>query len=115
MQGAYKLSEHFAKLDDRCILSNEIVNTTFRSKSQKDHYVQLVVGTRFEPLQIPGQANYALSVRQPFPSNTGLGFSREMAVATIGPFQMLRSLCVMDTNFMILRCLLLKLWRNECL
>ena len=37
-------------------------------------------------------------MRQPFPSNTGLRFSREMAVATIGPSQMLRSLCVIDTN-----------------
>jgi hypothetical protein len=29
VQGAYKLSEYFAKPDDRCILCNEIVNTTF--------------------------------------------------------------------------------------
>jgi hypothetical protein len=43
------------------------------------------------------------------PSNIGLCFSREMAVATIGPFQMLRSLCVIDTNFKILRQFLLKL------
>jgi hypothetical protein len=64
--------------------------------------------------QIPGHPNYARSVRQQFPSNTGLRFSREMAVAIIEPFQMLRSLCVTDTNFTILR-LLLKLWRNEIL
>jgi hypothetical protein len=51
----------------------------------------------------PGHTNYAQSVRQPFPSNTGLRFSCEMALATIGPFQMLRSLCVIDTNFKILR------------
>jgi hypothetical protein len=50
-----------------------------------------------------------------FPSNTDLLFSHEMAVATRGPFQMLRSLCVIDRNFMILRHLLLKLWRNEIL
>jgi hypothetical protein len=38
-----------------------------------------------------------------------------MAIATIGPFQMLRSLCVIDTNFTILRHFLIKLWRNETL
>jgi hypothetical protein len=65
--------------------------------------------------KIPGHTNYARLVRQPFPSNTGLCFSREMAVATIGPFQMLRTLCVIDTNFTILRHFLLKLWRNEIL
>jgi hypothetical protein len=53
--------------------------------------------------KIQGHTKYARSVRQPFPSNTGLRFSREMAVATIGPFQLLRSLCVIDTNFKILR------------
>jgi hypothetical protein len=86
-----------------------------------DHDVKIAVGTRVEPpqngyiAQIPGHTNYARSVRQPFPSNTGLRFSREVAVATIGPFQMLRSLCVIDTNFTILRHFLLKLWRNEIL
>jgi hypothetical protein len=89
-QGAYKLSEYFAKLDDRCILSNELVHTTFGSTSQEDHDVQISVGTRAEPPQIPGHTNYARSVRQPFPSNTGLRLSHEMAVATIGPFQMVR-------------------------
>ena len=60
---------------------------------------------------------YKLSeeVRQPFPFNTGLRFSRQMAAATIGPFQMLRSLCVIDTNCTVLRHFLLKLWRNEIL
>jgi hypothetical protein len=77
--------------------------------SYSDHDVQIAVGTREEtPLncyipQIQGHTNYARSVRQPFPSNTASRFSREMAVATIGPVQMLRSLCVFDTNFMILR------------
>jgi hypothetical protein len=113
VQGAYKLSNYFAKLDDRCILCNEIVHPTFRSTLQDDHNVQIAVGTRVEPPQIPGHTNYIRSVRQPFPSNTGLRFSREMAVTTIGPFQMLRSLCVIDTNFTILRHFLLKLWRNE--
>src|SRR5215510_10785880 len=113
VQGEYKLSEYFAKLDDRCILCNEIVHTTFGSTSQEDQDFKIAVGTRVEPPQIPGHTNYARSVRQPFPSKTGLRFSREMAVATIGPFQMLRSLCVIDTNFTILRHFLFKLWRNE--
>jgi hypothetical protein len=115
IHGAYTLSEYFAKLDDRCILCSEIVHTTFRSTSQEDRAIQIAVGTHVEPSQIPGHTNYARSVRQPFPSNTGLCFSCEMAVATVGPFQMLRSLCVIDTNFMILRHFLLKLWRNEFL
>jgi hypothetical protein len=51
IQGAYKLSEYFAKLDDRCILCNEIVHTTFGSTSQEDHDVQIAVGTRVEPPQ----------------------------------------------------------------
>jgi hypothetical protein len=59
--------------------------------------------------------NYARSVRQPFYSNTGLRLSREMAVATIGPFQMLRSLFVIVTNFTFLPHFLLRLWRNEIL
>jgi hypothetical protein len=84
IQGTYKLSEYFAKLDDRCILCNEIVHITFGSTSQEDYDVQIAVGTRVEPPQIPGHTNYARSVRQSFPSNTGLRFSREMAVATIG-------------------------------
>jgi hypothetical protein len=96
-----------------CILCNEIVHTTFGSTSQEDHDVQIAVGTRVEPPQIPGHTNCARSASQPFPSDTGLRFSREMAVATIGPLQMLLSLCVIDTNFTILRHFLLKLWRNE--
>jgi hypothetical protein len=97
------------------MLCNEIVHTTFGSTSQEDHDVQITVVTRVEPPQISGHTNYARSVRQPFPSNTGLRFSRETAVATIGPFQMLRSLCVIDMNFTILRHFLLKFWRNEIL
>jgi hypothetical protein len=115
IQSAYKLSEYFAKLDDRYILCNEIVHTTFGSTSHEDYDVQIAVGTRVEPPQVPVHTNYALSVRQPFPSNTGLRFYREMAVATIGTFQMLRPLFVIDTNFTILRHFLLKLWRNEIL
>jgi hypothetical protein len=87
--------------------------------SYSDQEVQIPVETRVEPpqicyiAQIARHANYVRSVRQPFPSNTGLRFSRDMAVATIGPFQMLHSLCVIDTNFTILRHVLLKLWLNE--
>jgi hypothetical protein len=115
IQGAYKLSENFSKPDDRCILCNEIVHTTFGSTCQGDHDVQIAVGTHVELPQIPGHNNYFLSVMQPFPSNTGLRVSREMEVTTIGPFQMLPTLCVIDTNFTILLHFLLKLWRNEIL
>jgi hypothetical protein len=89
--------------------------------SYSDHDIQIAVETRVELpqncyiAQIPGHTNYAWSVRQPFPSNTGLRFSRKMAVATIGPFQMLCSLCVIDMNFTTLQHLLLNLWRNEIL
>jgi hypothetical protein len=113
--GAYKLPKYFVKRDDGCIICNEIVHTTFESTFQKDHDVQIAVRTRVEPPQISGHTNYAWAVRQPFPSNTGLRFSREMAIATMGPFQMLRSLCVIDRNFTILQHFLLKLWSNEIL
>jgi hypothetical protein len=91
------------------------------ANSYSDHNVQIAVGTRIEPPQncyigqIPGQTNYARSVRQPFPFNTGLRFPREMAVANIGPFEILRSLCVIETNYTILRHFVLMLWRNEIL
>jgi hypothetical protein len=95
------------------IICNEIVHTTFGS--QEDHNVQIAVGTRVEPpqnsrthqLRSVGEA--AISLQHWFT------LSREMAVATIGPFQILRSLCVIDTNFTIMRHFLLKLWRNEIL
>jgi hypothetical protein len=63
------------------------------------------------------QGAYKLSedFAKPFPSNAGLRFSCEMAVATIGLFQMLCLLCVIDTNFTILQHFLLELWRNEIL
>jgi hypothetical protein len=66
-----EVSEYFTKLDDRCILCNEIIHTTLRSTSQEDRDVQITVGTRVGQPQIPGHTNYARSVRQPFPSNTG--------------------------------------------
>jgi hypothetical protein len=103
-------------LEDRCILYNEIVHTTFGTTSQENHDVQIAIGTCVEPPpQIPGHTNYARSVRKPFTSSNGLRFSREMAEATIGPFQMLRSLYVINTNFTILQHFLLKLWLNEIL
>jgi hypothetical protein len=83
--------------------------------SYSDYDVQIAVGTSVEPpqncyiAQIPGHTNYSRSVRQPFFSNTGLRFSREMGLAIIGPFQMLRLLCVIDTDFTILIHFLLKL------
>jgi hypothetical protein len=68
--------------------SDRHLRSTTTSKLASEH--------AFNRHKIPGNTNYARSVRQPFPSNTGLRFSREMAVATIGPFQMLHSLCVID-------------------
>jgi hypothetical protein len=125
---------HRVRINYRRILQNHIFTNTEQkymmllaferwmfAVSYSDYDVQIAVGTRVHPpnncdiAQIPGHANFALSVRQQFPPNTGLRFSRELAVATIGPFQMLRSLCVIDTNFTILRHFLLKLWRNETL
>jgi hypothetical protein len=101
IQGAYKLSEYFAKRGNRSIFCNEIAYANFGSRSQEDHDVKISVGTHVEAPQIPGHTNYARSVRQLFPSNTDLRFSREMAVATIIPFQMLRSLCIIEMNFTI--------------
>jgi hypothetical protein len=66
-------------------------------------------------LHIQGLYKLSEEVRQPFSSKTGLHFPHEMAVATIGPFQMLHLLCVIDTNFTIWRHFLLKLWRNKIL
>src|SRR5215510_1983646 len=55
-------------LDDRCIICNEIVHTTFGSTSQEDHDVHIAVGTRVERpqncyyiAQFPGHTNYARS------------------------------------------------------
>jgi hypothetical protein len=50
-----------------------------------------------------------------FPPTMVYAFPGEMAVATVGPFQMLRLLCVIDMNFTIFRHFLLKLWCNEIL
>ena len=69
---------------DRCI--RRTMTSNLPSKRALDHH-KIVTLCKFQ------DTNYAWSVRQPFPSNTGLHFSCEMAVATIGPFQMLRSLC----------------------
>jgi hypothetical protein len=125
IQGAYKLSEGFAKPyfhkywteihDVTTIWKRNVCNFI------SDQDVQIAFGTRIESpqnwyiAQIPGLTNYAQSVRQPFSSSTVLRFSREMAIATIGPFHILRSLCIIDTNFTILRHFLLKFWYNEIL
>jgi hypothetical protein len=102
MQGRLKLIiERFCKT-----IFSKILNRNTRCyyhfkeeclQFQSDHDVKIAVGTRVEPpqncyiAQIPGHTNYARSVRQPFPSNTELRFSQQMAVAIIGPFQMLHS------------------------
>jgi hypothetical protein len=100
LQGAYKLSQYFAKpyFHKYWTEMHDVTTTSKRNVCSfiSDHYVQIDVGTRVELpqncyiAQIPGHTNYARSVRQPFPSNIGLRFSREMTVATIGPFQILR-------------------------
>jgi hypothetical protein len=131
---AGNMHKYRVRINYRSILQNHIFTNTEQkymtllpfergmfAVSYSDHDFQIGVGTREEPpqncyiAQIPGHTNYARSVRQPLPSNTGLRFSRKMAVATPGPFQMLRSPCVIGTNFTILRHFLLKLWRNEIL
>jgi hypothetical protein len=99
IQNSYKLSEYFAKpyfhkywteIHDVTTIWKRNVYTFI-----SNHDVQIAAGTRVELpqncyiTQIPRHTNYARSVRQPFPSKTGLRFSRELAVATIGPFQML--------------------------
>jgi hypothetical protein len=126
--------EYRVRINYRRILQNHIFTNTEHkyilllpfergmfAVSYSDHDIQTAIRTRVEPpqncyiAQIPGHTNCARSMRKPFRSNTVLCFSREMAVATIGQFQMLRLLFVIDTNFTILRDFLLKLRRNEIL
>ena len=89
----YLLSETYAIQKYKGNTSGALLWQLFLYKlatSQEYHDVQIAVGTRVEPpqncyiAQISGHTNYARLVRQPFPPNTGLRFSREMAVATIG-------------------------------
>jgi hypothetical protein len=112
VQSAYKLSEYFAKPYFHKYWTEIHVTTIWKRNVCSfisDHDVQIAVGMHVEPpqnchiAQIPEHTNYARSVRQPFPSNIGLRISREITVATIGRFQILHSLCVIDTNFTILR------------
>jgi hypothetical protein len=121
-QGVYKLSEYFAKPYFHKYWTKIHDVTTIWKRNVCSFIVTLnaidvrpCVPQNCYIVQIPGHTNYAQSVRQPFPSNTGFRFSRKMAVATIGPSQILRSLCVIDMNFTILRHFLLKLWHNEIL
>jgi hypothetical protein len=123
VQGAYKLSEYFAKpyfhkywtyvQDVTTIWKWNVCSFIVTLNLFDVRHTCDTADVQTILTQIPGRTNYARSVRQPFPSNNGLRFSREMAVATIRPFQMLPSLCVIDTNFTILPHFLLKLWRNE--
>jgi hypothetical protein len=53
IQVVYKLSEYFAKPDDRCILCNEIVHTIFGSTSHEGHDIQIAVETRVETRKYP--------------------------------------------------------------
>ena len=81
-----------------------------------------VAGRKHCPWRNPTGRNHTLSGLvtgvarcSHFPPTLLYAFFREMAAATIGPFHMLGSLCVIDTNFTILRHFLLKLWSNEIL
>jgi hypothetical protein len=104
--GAYKLSEYFAKPYFQKYWT-EIHDVTTIWKKNVCNFLETLnaFDVPVEPpqnhyiAQITGHTNYARSVRQLFPSNTGLRFSREMTVTTIKPFWMLRSLCVIDMNF----------------
>jgi hypothetical protein len=97
LQGAHKLSEYFAKPYFHKYWSEIHYVTTIWKKNIFSFIVTLnafnVRPTRVEQpqkcfiAQISGHTNYAQSVRQPFPSNTGLRFSHQMAIANIGPFQ----------------------------
>jgi hypothetical protein len=82
--------------------------------SQEDHDVQITVGTRVEPLHRANSRTHllrsvgeaAISFQHWF---TLFPRDRSSDYRTIP----LRSQCVIDTNFTILRHFLLKLWRNE--
>jgi hypothetical protein len=106
IQGAYKLSECFAKpyfhkywteiRDVTTIWKRNVCSfiVTLNAFDVRPHtwHSRCPGGT-----PIPAKPSRACLVwcsRLPFPSNTGICFSHEMAVATVGPFQMLRSLCV---------------------
>jgi hypothetical protein len=124
LQGAYKLSEYFAKTyfhkhwtEIHDVTTNWKMNVC---SSISYHDVQIAVGTRVEPpqnyyiAQIPEHTDYARSVAANSLQHW-FTLSLEMTIAIIGPFQMLRSPSVIDTNFTILWHFILKLWHNEIL
>jgi hypothetical protein len=99
IQSAYKLSEDFAKPyfykywieinDVTSIWKTNVCSFIVTLNAFDVHPTRVEAPLNCYTAKIPGQTNYARSARQPFPSNTGLHFSREMAVTTIGPFQVL--------------------------
>jgi hypothetical protein len=107
---AYKLSENFAKLGDRCILCNEIVHTTIVSKFQEDHDIYITVGTRVEPpqnsrthqLRSVGEA--AISLQHWFTL-----FPRDGS----SDYRTIPNVTLTVCNFTMLRQFLLKLWLKK--
>jgi hypothetical protein len=90
-------------------LGREIVHTTFGLTTLEDHNVQIAVGTPLEPpqhcyfSQNQAHTNYVRSVgRAAILSNNDVCFSREMALASLRPFQMYVYCVVFDTNFNIM-------------
>jgi hypothetical protein len=125
IQGAYELSEDFAESYFHKYWSEIHDVSTIWKRNVCSFIVTLnsfdVRPTSVQPpqncyiAQIPGHklrsvGEAAISLQHWF-----MLFSREALVTIIEPFQMLRSRCVMDTNFTILLHFLLKLWRNEIL
>jgi hypothetical protein len=89
--------------------------------SYSDHDVQISVGTRIEP---PQNSLHRANARTHQLCSVGEAAIYLQHWFTLFPqdessdyriIQMLRSLCVIDTNYTILRHFLLKLWRNEIL
>jgi hypothetical protein len=112
------IHKYWVRINYRIILQNLMTDTSYVTelfippsdrRLKRPTTSKLPSKSALNRHKIPVHTTYARSVRKPFHFNTGLCFSREMAVATIGPFQMLRSLCVIDMNFTTLRHFLLKL------
>jgi hypothetical protein len=117
IQGAYKLTEYFAKPYFHKYLTEIRDVTTIWKRNVfsfiSDYDVQIAVGTRVELpqncyiAQIPGYTNYARSARQPFPSRHWFTlFSRDGS----SDYR-----TIPNVTFTILRHFLLTLWSKEIL
>ena len=117
-QGRSGRAKNLARLE----FDPRTVQSTAQSLYRLSYPAHNFIGTRptnlyiyiYIYIYIQVRINYR-RISEPFPSNTGLRFSREMAVATIGPFQMYTfSVCNLH-EFHDTWHFLLKLWRNEIL